>query len=225
MFKRKNASSESTKSKKTDKQTASVLKMLGKQKKERAKRQRKEAPPTSSQKSLAYRRMIEDGICEVSEGLYSKTFRFSDINYQIVEQEEQVNIFSRYCEMLNSCDSETSLQLNIINRKKDKQEFQREMSYELQDDQLDTYRQEMNQMLLEKVSEGNSSLIKEKYLTFTQKGKDLEQVKPSLYRLQNELMGHFEGMGCETKELTGLDLYTKRKRLRTSETFFVSVTK
>lgn len=208
MFKRKNASKESMKTKKADKQTASVLKMLGKQKKERAKRQRKEAPPASSQKSLAYRRMIEDGICEVSEGLYSKTFRFSDINYQIVEQEEQVNIFSRYCEMLNSCDSETSLQLNIINRKKDKQEFQREMSYELQEDQLDVYRQEMNQMLLEKVSEGNSSLIKEKYLTFTQKGKDLEQVKPSLYRLQNELMGHFEGMGCETKELKGLDRLT-----------------
>ncbi|MFB8608293.1 VirB4-like conjugal transfer ATPase, CD1110 family [Enterococcus casseliflavus] len=205
MFKRKNDSSESKKLKKTDKQKQNVLKLLGKQKKERAKRQRKEAPPASSQKSLAYRRMLEDGFCEVSEGLYSKTFRFSDINYQIIEQNEQENVFGKYCEMLNSCDSETSLQLNIINRKKDKQEFQKEMSYELQGDDLDVYRQEMNNMLLEKVSKGNSSLIKEKYLTFTQKGKDLEQVKPSLYRLQNELMGHFEGIGCETKELDGLE--------------------
>lgn len=208
MSRRKNASKELAKPKKTDKETAGVLKMLVKQKKERAKRQRKEAPPTSSQKSLAYRRMMEGGICEVSEGLYSKTFRFSDINYQMIEYEEQENIFNCYCEMLNSCDSETSLQLNVINRKKDKQAFQRDMSYQLQDDQLDSYRQEMNQMLLGKVSEGNSSLIKEKYLTFTQKGNSLEQVKPSLHRLQNELMGHFEGIGCETTALKGLDRLT-----------------
>jgi len=45
--------------------------------------------------------MFEDGICEIEKDLYSKTIKISDINYQIARREEQVDIFTRYCELLN----------------------------------------------------------------------------------------------------------------------------
>ncbi|MGG5333801.1 VirB4-like conjugal transfer ATPase, CD1110 family [Enterococcus sp. AZ163] len=204
MFTPKNDSNGSKKLKK-DKNTKKVLKVLSKQKKKRGIRQRRNAPPKTSQHTLAYRRMLEDGLCEIREGVYSKTFNFTDINYATAGQEEQENTFSSYCELLNSCDGETKLQLNIINKNKDRKEFEQEMKYELQNDGNDEYREEMNTILLNKLAAGNSSLEKKKYFTVTQSGNQFDQVKASLNRLQDELISQFEGMGCETKELTGLD--------------------
>jgi hypothetical protein len=57
--------------------------------------------------------MFEDGICEVENGLYSKSIKFADINYQIARREEKVEIFSRYCEFLNYFDPSINLQIQI----------------------------------------------------------------------------------------------------------------
>lgn len=59
----------------------------------------------NTQSSICYERMIEDGICYLGNGSYSRTFKFSDINYQTACRDEQIDVFSRYCEFLNSFDS------------------------------------------------------------------------------------------------------------------------
>ena len=186
-------------------QNKKVLKMLEKQKKERGKQQRKYAPPNSSQQSLAYQAMYENGVCEVKEGVFSRTFQFSDINYSIADQGEQEMTFSSYCELLNSCDGDTALQISIINRNKDKVQFEKDLTYDLADDELDLYRKEMNTMISDKIKYGNSSLQKEKYVTFIQKAKDVDQAIPALNRLQGDLVDQFVDLGCQVEELSGLE--------------------
>lgn len=186
-------------------QNKKVLKMLEKQKKERGKQQRKYAPPNSSQQSLAYQAIYENGVCEVKEGVFSRTFQFSDINYSIADQSEQEMTFSSYCELLNSCDGDTALQISIINRNKDKVQFEKDLTYDLADDELDLYRKEMNTMISDKIKHGNSSLQKEKYVTFIQKAKDVDQAIPALNRLQGDLVDQFVDLGCQVEELSGLD--------------------
>ncbi len=39
--------------------------------------------PATAQDSIPYQRMWPDGVCRVSDTLYSKTVRFEDINYQL----------------------------------------------------------------------------------------------------------------------------------------------
>lgn len=204
MILEKNDSKKSKKQLK-DKQAKKVLKILAKQKKQRGKNQCRDAPPLSSQRSLTYKAMYENGVCELKEGLYSRTFKFSDINYAIADQSEQELTFSSYCELLNSCDSDTSLQISIINRSKDKKQFEKDLSYELVDDGLDVYRKEMNHMISNKIKYGNSSLQKEKYITFNQRAKTLEQAIPALNRLQGDLEDQFSEMGCEVEELSGIE--------------------
>ncbi|MBC1890068.1 conjugal transfer protein [Listeria booriae] len=182
-----------------------LLSKLQKQKKVRGKRQRKEAPPKTAQRTIRYRRMFEDGYCEVEEGFFSKTFSISDINYLIAQREEQLDIFSRYCELLNSCDSSTHLQINIINKKRDMEHFQEEILFDEKGDGLDDHRKEMNQMLQEKVAVGQNSLVKEKYVTLSAPAKDHEQAKQSIGRLEVELEGQFNDLGCTTKILDGQD--------------------
>ena len=81
----------------------------------------------NTQSSICYERMIEDGICYLGNGSYSRTFKFSDINYQTACRDEQIDVFSRYCEFLNSFDSEIQIQMTVFNRHIDPEDFKNGM--------------------------------------------------------------------------------------------------
>ncbi len=60
--------------------------------------------------------MFESGICEIVPNYYSKSVRFSDVNYQIAQQDEQLLIFQRYGELLNSLDDTIHLTITILKK-------------------------------------------------------------------------------------------------------------
>lgn len=147
--------------------------------------------------------MMEDGICEIEPGLYSRTMKFSDINYQTARRDDQVDIFSRYCEVLNYCDPSVHLQISIINRSIDREAFQAAMFMPMAGDALDAYRKEMNGMLSEKALEGQNTVIREKYLTFSTSAPALESAIPALARLDTDLGDNLKSLGCELIALSG----------------------
>ena len=116
----------------------------------------KQTAPKNTLDIIHYNQMFEDGICEIENGLYSRSFLFSDINYQTAGTEEQESFFLRYCALLNSCSSSVHLQINIFNRRIDKEKFQNNMLIPLTktEDRLNQYRKEMNTMLAQKALEG-----------------------------------------------------------------------
>lgn len=168
------------------------------------KKLKKEAPPKTAQQTIKYKRMFEDGICEVQPGLYSKCIWFSDINYQIARREEQVEIFSRYCEVLNYFHSSIHAQLSIVNRHIDGEAFKDTMLMQTGNpDGLDKYREEINQTLREKALEGQNSIVREKYLTFTTPATTYEAAVSALSRIEIDILGNLKSLGCDTKTLNG----------------------
>lgn len=167
--------------------------------------QKKEAAPKSAQRTIKYNRMFEDGICEIENGLYSKSIKFSDINYQIARRDEQVEIFSRYCEFLNYFDPSINLQLTIHNRHINKDDFKAKMLIPtgLGVDDFDKYRKEYNAMLSEKALQGQNSIIREKYLTFSIKAESYEKAIPALSRIETDIMTNFKSLGCDIQLLSG----------------------
>ena len=149
--------------------------------------------------------MFEDGLCEIEPGLYSRSFKFSDINYQTARQDEQTDMFTRYCEALNYCDPTMSLQINIVNRRIDKEAFRENMFMKLSGDSLDRYRKEMNGMLASKALEGQNSILREKWCTFSTDATSYETAIPALARLDTDLTGHFKALGCEVHSFSGLE--------------------
>jgi type IV secretory pathway VirB4 component len=149
--------------------------------------------------------MFEDGICEVTEGLYSKTIKFSDMNYQIARREDQVEIFSKYCEFLNYFDSSIPIQITIVNRTVDKAEFKKQMFLKMHNDEIDIYREEYNQMLNDKAHQGQNSILREKYLTFSATAPNYKAAIPILSRIETDILGNFKSLGCDTKVLSGCE--------------------
>ena len=149
--------------------------------------------------------MFDDGICEVEPGLYSKSFKFSDINYQTARRDEQVDLFTRYCEALNYCDPTMHLQISIVNRRINQDNFKESMFMTLHEDGLDKYRREMNGMLAEKALQGQNSILREKYLTFSTAATSYDTAIPALARLETDLAGHFKALGCDVHPQSGLE--------------------
>ena len=95
-----------------------------------------------------------DGIFKVGNK-FSKTFRFSDINYMVASREDKESMFLSYSELLNSLDSGATTKITINNHRLNKADFEGSILMPLKRDELDGYRMEYNNMLLDKATGAN----------------------------------------------------------------------
>ncbi|MDR1070271.1 MAG: DUF87 domain-containing protein [Gracilibacteraceae bacterium] len=169
------------------------------------KRLRRLAAPKNTSQCLRYKLMYEDGVCELDTGLFSRTFKFSDINYQTARRDDQEDIFRHYSELLNYCGPTLHLQITVLNRRVDKELFREQMFLRQAGDKLDAYRHEMNEMLNARALEGQNSILREKYVTFTTSAPSYEAAIPALARVESDLGGHFKALGCEVRSMSGAE--------------------
>ena len=174
-----------------------TLKTLFKQDKE------KFVIPKSVQQAIPVAAVYEDGIFLLGKK-YSKSFRFDDINYAVASREDKEAMFLEYSELLNSLDSGATTKITINNRRINKNDFEKTILIPMQDDGLDIYRKEYNQMLLDKISGGNG-IVQEKYITVSVVKKDIEEARAYFARIGGDLITHFNRLGSVCVELDTTD--------------------
>lgn len=161
--------------------------------------------------------MIEDGVCEVEKGVFSKTIKFADINYEIAKKEDQVDIFSKYCEFLNYFNDSIKVQITIQNRYINQDTFKRKMLIKVKDTEeeyMQRYKKEFNSMLLEKASQRQNNVIRDKYITFTVKAENYDTAVPMLSKIETGIMSNLKTLGAGDRTLTG------RERVENLYSFF-----
>lgn len=156
--------------------------------------------PNSVQEALPVDRIYKDGIFK-SGKKYTKTFCFEDINYAVASKEDKQVMFLNYSELLNSLDTNSIAKITINNRKLNKEEFEKRVLLKLQGDKLDIYRQEYNDMLLDRAEESNG-IIQEKYITISTVKKNIQEARIFFKRISGDLTNSFKQLGSSTKELT-----------------------
>ena len=72
----------------------------------------------------------------------------------------------------------------------------------IRNDELDIYRKELNSMLAEKALEGQNSLLREKYITFSTKATSYVNAVSTLARLETDIVSQFKNLGCDVKTLS-----------------------
>ena len=159
--------------------------------------------PKSVQQAIPITAVYEDGIFLLGKK-YSKSFRFDDINYAVASREDKEAMFLEYSELLNSLDSGATTKITINNRRINKNDFEKTILIPMQDDGLDIYRKEYNQMLLDKISGGNG-IVQEKYITVSVAKKDIEEARSYFARIGGDLITHFNRLGSVCVELDTTD--------------------
>ena len=135
----------------------------------------------------------KDGIFKTGNR-YSKTFRFNDINYMVASKDGKESMFLRYAALLNSLDSSAITKLTIYNHRMNKCNFEKSILMEMRGDDLDIYRKEYNNMLLEKATNGNG-IVQEKMFTVSIYKSNVEEARTYFIRVEAELATHFAGLG------------------------------
>lgn len=166
------------------------------------KLKKKRVVPKTVQKTLPYQRVCDDYIFKVDDNKFSKTYQFEDINYAIVRQDEQESIFLGYCSVLNSFDTNAEIQITVHNNRVNKTDFERMVLIKHRGDGFDSYRDAYNNMLIEKMEQGQNGIIRNKYITVTLQAANLENALSKFAAIDLELVNAFKKIGSGIKPLT-----------------------
>lgn len=169
--------------------------------------------PKSSQDIIPIKALWEDGIFLIGNNKYSKSYKFIDINYAVASREDKESMFLDYSELLNSLDSGATAKITINNRKINKIDFEKTILLDMENDELDKYRKEYNQMLIDQAKNANE-IIQEKIITISVYKRSIEEARNYFSRAGADLMNHFNNLGAKCIELD------TKERLRMLHDFY-----
>ncbi len=131
---------------------------------------------------------------------YSKTFKFTDINYMVASQEAQKKLFLAYAALINSLDCGATTKITLNNRHLNRKNFADTVLMKLKNDYLDYYRMEYNDVIMSKATGGNG-IIQEKYVTVSVCKKNVEDARAYFARVGAELTARFAALGAKVTEM------------------------
>lgn len=156
--------------------------------------------PKGVQDVIPIKRIWKDGIFLVGKNKYSKTLKFTDINYIVASEEDKEAMFLNYMQILNSFECEMLVKISILNSKMNEQNIENNIKIDDEKDKLDKLRKEYNR-LIDEGTKSSNGIIQEKYITITIKKKNLAEARTSFRRITFELNKHFKRLNSVCVEL------------------------
>ncbi len=168
----------------------------------------------SSQKTITFDKMYRDGTCRAGKGYYTRMIEFTDINYVLLDEEEQKDILGLYSQFINYFDPSIHFQIFLFNRHVNEETLASQFTIPDQGDEYDDIREEYSDMLRTLSSKGNNGVIKSKYIIFGIEAESYREAKPRLAGLDADIKKNLKNLGANAKSLDG------KERLRVLYEFF-----
>lgn len=151
--------------------------------------------PRKVQDVIPIKRIWPDGIFLVGSK-YAKSWKFTDINYLVASREDKESMFLTYSELLNGLDSGACTKITVNNHHLKRSDFEDSVLMRYRGDGLDTYRDEYNQVILDKAMDANG-ILQEKYVTITVGKRNVEEARAFFARMEVDLVAHFAALGAK----------------------------
>ena len=164
---------------------------------------RGDGKPHSAQDTLPFLQMYPDGLCRLDATTWSRCIEFEDVNYQLAQPDDQTAIFEALCDMYNAHDASIGMQLALVSRRMNREDFVKRIEIAAQNDQFDRIRALYTQMLRRQLERGNNGLVKTKLLVLTIEAGNIKTARARFSRIVLDALGHFKIMGALAKQLDG----------------------
>ena len=155
--------------------------------------------PRSVQNLIPIKRIWADGIF-LAGTRYTKTFKFTDINYMVASETAQRKMFLNYAALVNSLDCGATTKITVNNRHLNRKNFEESVLMGMEWDGLDHFREEYNGVIMDKATAGNG-IIQEKYVTVSVCKKNISEASAYFTRVGAELSARFAALGAKAVEL------------------------
>ncbi|WP_347814372.1 VirB4-like conjugal transfer ATPase, CD1110 family [Alkalihalobacillus sp. LMS39] len=166
---------------------------------------------TSTQETLNYNKMYQNGICNVSGDIYNRMIRFSDISYQLSQDEIKQRIFAQYSSLLNSFDNTVKIQFCFINYRLPRENNHKEVIETIKTrsdvdvSEFESLKEEYFNFLEEQRQKGSNGIVRNMYLVFSIEDPSYESAVRRLNNIEANIQSNFQPMGVSTEELDGME--------------------
>ena len=151
--------------------------------------------PRRVQDTIPIKRIWSDGIFLVGKK-YSKSWKFTDINYLVASREDKESMFLGYSELLNSLDSAAETKITISNHFMRQSDFDETVLMKMQNDGRDKYRREYNQIVSSCAKEANG-IVQDKYITVSIWKRNIEDARSYFSHIESEFVQKFTALGSK----------------------------
>lgn len=159
-------------------------------------------PAASVKTRIGFDSMLRNGIAYLGDDMWSATVVFTDINYQLATEAQQMEILDRWAKLLNSFESGQSLQMAAYTRTRAMDTVLDDVLMGLRGDGLDTYREDYNRIVSTKLQSASRDAQTLKTLTVTIRETDRQRAVNTLNQLANQLVSQLRSFdGCEASRL------------------------
>ena len=152
---------------------------------------------------IGFDALYADGIAQVEPGLFSQTMSFGDISYQSMDDEAQKSICRQMRKLYDGLTPDVGLQMLLFNRPLTKGEMSERNFFGSVEGVAAPYAAEYSRILNDKMAEGVSNIIRERYLTFSVSADTVAESVPKLARLRSMADGVLVGMRSSSHALRG----------------------
>lgn len=168
----------------------------------------------STQQTITFDKMYQDGICKVRKNYYTKMIEFYDLNYVLLDEEERADILGLYSQLINYFDPTISFQIFLFNRHVNEETLAAQFEISPQGDKFDDIREEFSDMLKSLSAKGNNGVIKSKYIIFGIEAENIKEARQRFISLEADIIKNLKNLGTNAKCLDG------KERLRVLYEFF-----
>ena len=131
---------------------------------------------------------------------YTKTYRFTDINYRTASEDDKKTMFFDYSAVLNGYDTNATSKMTVNKHTVNRLDFKDSVLMPMWGDQIDPLRNEYNNMILEKAVGSNGSVF-DRYVTVSVVRKNIDEARRYFARVGPELASRFAALGSRCTEV------------------------
>lgn len=170
--------------------------------------------PDTAQKTITFEKMYRDGICQVTHTFFTRMVEFYDINYDLLEIDDQEDILVEYSKLINYFDPSIKFELFLFNRQVNEKVLTDQFQIPLQGDAFDDIREEYTQMLKHQAAKGNNGILKSKYIIFGVESAGIKEARSKLNNIEKDVIRNLNNIGTNARALDG------KERLRILHEYF-----
>ena len=159
--------------------------------------------PESTQETLGFETVFRDGICRVRKGFYTKMLHFADMNYELLDDEEQDEVLRAYGKFINYFDPGISFQIFLFNRHMGEGQVRSRFEIPFRDDGQDDIREEFSGMLKDLSRNGTNGVRKDRYLIFGIEAGCYKEARARLCTIERDVVRNLTEMGTRVTPLDG----------------------
>ena len=160
--------------------------------------------PRRVQDLIPIRRIWDDGIFQVAPELYSKTFRFPDINYLSASLDTQRRLYDSYTDLLNCLDSDALTKITVVSHPMSQDFYEQTVLMPYLDDGKDEYRRECNNLITGATGHGLGK-AQERYITISVRRRSYEEARSFFHQESYRLSNAFSELGSECVALNAAE--------------------